>query len=234
MSNFSSLPMTFCQFFTWIALDDADLRFSLIANAGEEETQWATWLYHQCYQSIHMTVGMTLTSLSASLLQKISSAMDCPCQIALNWKLSRILERWCKFSVCVKAKSCTKKLCKTRPACINILFIVHWFCSDFRWTYSVWKHRYFVQQNALLLWTLFTQILGVRTSKGNIIPLEFLCIIFSHVTSQGSQMDQLILSLYWWNFMTFSHKDLIVYQNYFVYVGFTLYDICKPSRSCAC
>jgi hypothetical protein len=47
-------------------------------------------------------------------------------------------------------------------------------------------------------------------------------------------VDQLILSLYWWNFMTFFHKDLILYLNFFVYVGLTLYDICKPSRSCAC
>jgi hypothetical protein len=39
VSNFSSLPIAFCRFFTWIALGDADLHFSLIANAGEEETQ---------------------------------------------------------------------------------------------------------------------------------------------------------------------------------------------------
>jgi hypothetical protein len=37
--HFSSLPIAFCQFFTWIALGDAHLHFSLIANAGEEETQ---------------------------------------------------------------------------------------------------------------------------------------------------------------------------------------------------
>jgi len=166
-----------------------------------------------------MTVGMAVTSLVASLLQKISAAMDCPCHIVLNWKLSCKLERLCKFSVCVKAKSCTKKFCKARPACINTLFIVHWFYSDFRWTYSIWKHNYFVLQKALLLWTIFKQILGVRTSRGNSVPLEFLCIIFSHVTSQGSQMDQLILSLYWWNFMTFFHKDLILYLNLFCVCG---------------
>jgi len=39
VSNFSSLPTAFCQFFTWIALGYADLRLSLFANAGEEETQ---------------------------------------------------------------------------------------------------------------------------------------------------------------------------------------------------
>jgi hypothetical protein len=43
MSNFSSIPIVFHQFFTWIALGDVDLRFSLIlvgkANAIEEETK---------------------------------------------------------------------------------------------------------------------------------------------------------------------------------------------------
>jgi hypothetical protein len=41
VSNFSPLPIAFCQFFPWIVLGDADLCFSLFANAGEEETQWA-------------------------------------------------------------------------------------------------------------------------------------------------------------------------------------------------
>jgi hypothetical protein len=47
MSNFSSVLMVFHQFFTWIAL-----------------------------QSTMMTDGMTMTPLSASLLQKMSAAMD--------------------------------------------------------------------------------------------------------------------------------------------------------------
>ena len=42
MSNFPSVLIVFCQFFTWIAQGDADLRFSLMlvrnANAVEEET----------------------------------------------------------------------------------------------------------------------------------------------------------------------------------------------------
>jgi hypothetical protein len=29
-SNFSSMPIVFCPFFTWIALGDVDLRFSLM------------------------------------------------------------------------------------------------------------------------------------------------------------------------------------------------------------
>jgi hypothetical protein len=43
MSNFSSILIVFWQFFTWIALGDADLRFSLMlvrkANAVEGETK---------------------------------------------------------------------------------------------------------------------------------------------------------------------------------------------------
>jgi len=42
-SNFSSLAIVFHQFFTWIALSDVDLRFSLLllrkASATEEETK---------------------------------------------------------------------------------------------------------------------------------------------------------------------------------------------------
>jgi hypothetical protein len=43
--SFSSLLIVFHQFFTWIALGDAGLRFWLIwvrkANVVEEETKWA-------------------------------------------------------------------------------------------------------------------------------------------------------------------------------------------------
>jgi hypothetical protein len=43
MSNFYSVLIVFCQFFTWIALGDAALCFSLTlvrkANALEEETR---------------------------------------------------------------------------------------------------------------------------------------------------------------------------------------------------
>ena len=111
--NFSSVPIVFRRFFTWIALGDADLRFPLIlvrkVNGVEEETKWSVWLYHQRNQSIHVTEGVTVTSLPASLLQKIS-------QIALNQKF----EKWCKFSSPVKAKSPKTKLRKMRTTCIWI------------------------------------------------------------------------------------------------------------------
>jgi hypothetical protein len=45
MYNFSSIPSVFCQFFSFIALGDVELRFSLMlvrkANAVEEETTYA-------------------------------------------------------------------------------------------------------------------------------------------------------------------------------------------------
>jgi len=43
-SNFSSIMIVFCQFFTWIALGDVDLHLPLIlvtkANAVAEKTKW--------------------------------------------------------------------------------------------------------------------------------------------------------------------------------------------------
>ena len=114
MSIFSSLLIVFCWFFTWIVLGDVDLRFSFMlvwkANTVEEETTGTAWLYHQYNQSIHITDGMTVMSLSGSLLQMISVAMDCPCQIRLNWKLLHKFEKWCKFSSKIKAKLCKKEI----------------------------------------------------------------------------------------------------------------------------
>jgi len=54
------------------------------ANDLEEETTWAVWLYHQRNKSIHVTDGVTVMSLSASLVQKIRAAADRLCQIVLN------------------------------------------------------------------------------------------------------------------------------------------------------
>jgi 2-hydroxy-3-keto-5-methylthiopentenyl-1-phosphate phosphatase len=66
-------------------------------------------LYHQQNQSIHVTEGMTVTSLSASVVQKISLAADHLCQMVLNQKLSHKFEEWSKFSSCIKAKSGKRK-----------------------------------------------------------------------------------------------------------------------------
>jgi hypothetical protein len=70
-------------------------------------------LYHQCNQAIPVTDGMTVTSLPASRVQKISVTMDRLCQVMLNQKLLR------KFSSHVKAKSREMKLHKMRTTCIR-------------------------------------------------------------------------------------------------------------------
>ena len=57
------------------------LHFSLIlvikANSIYERTTSSIQLYHQCNKSIHMTNGVTLKSLSASLQYKRSVATNC-------------------------------------------------------------------------------------------------------------------------------------------------------------
>ena len=99
-SNFSSVTIFFHQFFTWISLGDVDWHFSLMLvrkdSALQVATKWAVWLCHHCNQSIHMTDRVTVSSLTFSL-QKISVATDLLLQIALNWKLSLIFEKWFKF-----------------------------------------------------------------------------------------------------------------------------------------
>jgi len=91
-SNFSSVLIVFHQFFTWIALDDIPLQFSFMlvrrASAIEEKINCAVLFYRQRNQSVHMTEGMIVMSLSASLLKKISVTTDYLCQIMLNSKLS--------------------------------------------------------------------------------------------------------------------------------------------------
>jgi hypothetical protein len=121
-SNFSSIPIVFHWFFTWIAVSDVDLHFSpmlvRMAYAVEEENTWAIALYHPCHQSIYMNDDMTVTSLSNSLLKKISVATNHLREVMLNWKLSRVRDKWHKFSSRITVKMHKKKWHKTRPACI--------------------------------------------------------------------------------------------------------------------
>ena len=56
-------------------------------NAAEEETTGDKSLYHYHNQCIHVTDGVTVLSLSASLLQKIRAVTGCLCQIALTLRL---------------------------------------------------------------------------------------------------------------------------------------------------
>jgi len=57
-SNFSSIPIVFHQFFTWIALGDVDLHFSLIlatkANIAEGGTAGKEWPLFM-YAKLHYT-----------------------------------------------------------------------------------------------------------------------------------------------------------------------------------
>ena len=79
-SNFTSVLIVFCRYFTWIALGDVDLCFSRTwvtkANAVEGGTTSATRLCHKSNQFTHVTDGVTMTSLSASLQHTISAATD--------------------------------------------------------------------------------------------------------------------------------------------------------------
>jgi hypothetical protein len=92
MSSFPSVLIIFDKFFTWISLGDIDFCFSPMlvktANAFEEESKWVSWLHHQCSNHfIHVTDGVTVISLLASLLQKINEPMHHLCQVTSNKKI---------------------------------------------------------------------------------------------------------------------------------------------------
>jgi hypothetical protein len=136
MSNFLSVQIVYHWFLTWFALCDVDLCFSLMlireTNAAEKVTRWAKWLYHQHNQSIHMTDGMTVTSLSASLLSKISAAKDLVCRIVLNGILLCRFKKWCKFSSHIKVKLRKMKYHETRPTCVlHCVIWGLWFWSHY-------------------------------------------------------------------------------------------------------
>jgi hypothetical protein len=87
MFNLSSVLIVFRWFFTWRALSDVDIHFSISLirkfNAEKEETT-----YHQSTQYLIVIDGVIVMPISDSLLQKVSAATDRLCQIALNRKLS--------------------------------------------------------------------------------------------------------------------------------------------------
>ena len=88
ISNLFSILIVFCQFSTWIALGDLGLHSSAIwvtkANTDEGGVTQATCLYHQHNQPTHMTEGVTVMSLSASLLHKTHVTTFHLCQIVLS------------------------------------------------------------------------------------------------------------------------------------------------------
>jgi hypothetical protein len=100
MSNFCSIPTVFHRCFTWIALGDVHLCFSLMvtqANAVEGELHQPCVYHHQHNLSVHMTDGITVTSLSASLQYKARAATHHVCHIVLHQKLSNKFQKSCKF-----------------------------------------------------------------------------------------------------------------------------------------
>ena len=84
------VPIAFCQFFTWIALGDVDVCFSLIFRGEGKSILWRKL-------SEPLFGGVTVTSFSVSLLQERSS-------------------RRSSMPSHVKAKSHKKKSQNTRPA----------------------------------------------------------------------------------------------------------------------
>jgi len=80
--------------FIWTPLDDVDVCLSLMlvwkTNDVEEETMWNVWLNCQHNQSLQVIDIVTVTSLSASLLQNVHAAMDRLCQIALKQNHAKI------------------------------------------------------------------------------------------------------------------------------------------------
>jgi len=90
--QFSLIPIVFHQFFTWIALGDVDLHFSLNGNADKRKLN-EPCDYITSVINPYMNDGVALKSLPASLLLKINVVTDHWCQTALNRKLSCKLER---------------------------------------------------------------------------------------------------------------------------------------------
>jgi hypothetical protein len=77
----------------------------LVRSAGalEDATNRAAWLYHQRNQSTHVTDGVTVTSLSARVRQKIRAATDRQYQCFSNsflwrnprlWNFIYVYKRW--------------------------------------------------------------------------------------------------------------------------------------------
>lgn len=98
MSNFCSIPIVFHRFFTWIAVGDVYLFFSLVTKANAVEGalhQQRGYITNVIY--LYRTDGMTVMSLSASLQHKAKAAMDRVCHTVLHQKLSHKFKKLCKF-----------------------------------------------------------------------------------------------------------------------------------------
>jgi hypothetical protein len=71
------VPIAFCWFFTWVALGDVDVCFSLILGREKKSI-----LKRKLNEPLY--VGVTVTSFSVSPLQNTRVAMDHLCQVKLK------------------------------------------------------------------------------------------------------------------------------------------------------
>ena len=81
-------------------------------------------IYYGNNQSIHLTDGVTVRSLSAGLIQKICAATYHLCQNAFHQKPQHKFKKWCKFSGHIPVKSRNEFTCKTRSAHVTIGLLV--------------------------------------------------------------------------------------------------------------
>ena len=118
-SNFSSIVIVFRWVFTWFALKWWTFRFPTHLGKKSQRYSTAGCLYHKHNQSIRVTDGVTVTSLSASLLQKISAGTDRLSQNAFNRNYC-VNPKICENSRgALKRNQVKKKSRKKRHACIS-------------------------------------------------------------------------------------------------------------------
>ena len=135
--------------FHLIAVGDVGLSFSINANAVEEETKWATWLYYQHNQSIHdWLCDSDITCYYPPTEDKCGHGSSMP--NCVKTKIKSKFKECCKFSSCVKAKSHKKESRKMRPASILYLLakILH-SCSPVS-PYHL-QHIHYVTKSAIHL-----------------------------------------------------------------------------------
>jgi hypothetical protein len=125
-------------------------------------------------------------SLSASLLQKINTAMDPLFQITWNRILSWKFGKWCKFSSHVKVKSCRMVSRETRPhvQVISHLFHSHSKCFTIDTTGKIFFPLMLFRYNHLGDFLFCHAALSRNTSLKNWILLGQLSQLRNMVTRQ--------------------------------------------------
>jgi hypothetical protein len=103
MSNFSSLLTIFWWFFTWSALSDVALHFSL--NVDKKSwcswrRNWMSWVNHHHNQSIHVTAYRDVTLCESPTGDKCSHRLSMP--NCVKPKILRKFKKWYNFEVTLK------------------------------------------------------------------------------------------------------------------------------------